>query len=240
MPLEWMHWDTIQRRSISTAYTYYENPERILAKITSGSWSYKTRRTFYHIRDTALMSLIYLTSARIGEVTRSYVTLVLERDPLQPKKVLKRQQAKTSSVMASQFQESPDGDLLLTRLPIHKRYVSTVKDYPSRDPIILPMTGDLARFTELIVDYLDLLKEGEELFKFLPQRAYTIIHHITGETCHWLRAMSLKMRLRLYGMNIAVVQRFSGHKTIEELLKYLQEAEEAFTVKQADFTKLRT
>jgi len=100
--------------------------------------------------------------------------------------------------------------------------IEKMEDYPLRSEIPFPLKGGLTIFTDPIVQYLDLLEDEEELFKFGTKRAWQIVNHITGEFPHYLRDMGLKMWLRLFDKDIVRLQNFSGHKRISNLAKYLQ------------------
>jgi len=52
-----------------------------------------------------------------------------------------------------------------------------------------------------------------------------------------LREMGLKFRLRLYDKNIKQVQDFSGHRSIENLLRYLAEVEDTQAILGYKFHK---
>lgn len=98
------------------------------------------------------------------------------------------------------------------------------EEYPRREPISLPLTGALTAFTNPIVEYLSALPPRRELFMFGRSRGYQIVNHCTGgEFPHYLREMGLKMWLRLFGKDLSMLQDFSGHKKVENLMHYLQE-----------------
>lgn len=121
--------------------------------------------------------------------------------------------------------------------------LNIVDDYPVRREIELPLIGGfISNFTKAIVSYVRQLKDEEELFKFKYRRGWQIVTHCTtpldekgnpvldddgkplpGEMQHYLRDMGLKFRSRIYDRNIKDLQKFSGHRRIENLAKYLGE-----------------
>lgn len=164
----------------------YKSPSQIAAIIRHNKWPYKTRRDFYHTRDLALASLLFLTSGRINEVLR---------------------------VSKDQFEEyEPDPEILLLR----SFYVSKrKKGKPHPTPTIpLPRVGSMGQLTRFVEDYLEMLEPGEKLFKFSRARAWAIIRHITkkpgavgpGYWCHWFRAQSLSYQVNLIRSTIAVAK----------------------------------
>jgi hypothetical protein len=50
------------------------------------------------------------------------------------------------------------------------------------------LKGERAALTQIVADYLQLLKPEDELFNFGRTRALQITHSILGIPCHWLRA----------------------------------------------------
>ena len=78
-------------------------------------------------------------------------------------------------------------------------------------------------------------------------KRFQIVSHCTklpgeeqGLMPHYLREMDLKFRLRLYDKNIKQVQDFSGHRSIENLLRYLAEVEDTQAILGYKFHKEET
>jgi len=104
-------------------------------------------------------------------------------------------------------------------------HVQKIENYPLRNEIPLPLEGGLSKFTGLIVNYLDSIDDGEELFKFKRSRAHQIVKHTTGEMNHYFRDMGLKLYARLLDRNLKDLQDFSGHQRVDNLMKYLGEGQ---------------
>jgi len=206
-----------KRRSVEKDYGFFDPPDVVWEKINYARWDYAENEDFYHLRDLALMCLLYMTASRVREICRFSNRHV---------KGPKAGTIKAPSVTKDQFVIL--GDLLAVRnlRVIKRRNVKSLSDYGHRPEIYLPLKGDLSVFTKPVVEYLEYLEPNEELFKFGGVRAYQIVTYCTGgEFPHYLREMGLKMWLRVYGFNIVQLQTFSGHKRVENLIRYLKEAE---------------
>lgn len=213
VPLPWF----VKRRSIERDYRFYDPPGIVWKKINHDTWPYATKKIFYYLRDKALMCLLYLSCSKISEIVRADVRA-----------------GSLPSVNKSQF-VNVENFLMLRNLPIVKhnydqkggRWVKVVvpEDYPRREEIDLPLTGGLSVFTEPVFRYLEYLEEEEELFKFHTKRAHQICRRCTGEFPHYFRDMGLKLRLRLFDKHLVQLKQFSGHKRIENLVRYLEEAQ---------------
>lgn len=211
MPQPWLK--DIKRRSVEMDYQYYDPPRIIYKKIQRDPWPYKTHIEYYTLRDRALMCLLYLTCARITEVTRGRVRVGM-----------------TTGITKGQFAYLDDF-IMVRNLPIFKRKfvqrggkwssVDSITDYPHRIELPLPLKGDLSLFTLEIHNYLQYLRDDEELFKFLRYRGFKIIRRVTGEFPHYFRSMGLKMWLRLFSNDLVRLQSFSGHRQIQGLARYL-------------------
>lgn len=165
----------------------YKSPAQIVTIIRHNKWPYKSRkRDFYHTRDLALASLLFLTSGRVNEILR---------------------------VTKDQFEEyEPDNEiLLLSSFYVSKRKAG--KSHPT-PTIPLPRVGALGPLTGFVEDYLELLGPEDKLFRFSRARAWAIIRHITklpgakqpGMWCHWFRAQSLSYQVNLLRSTIAVAK----------------------------------
>jgi len=67
MPQSWLI--GAKKRSIEKD-KFYDPPNIIWEKINQGVWPYKRYVEFYHRRDLALMSTLYLTCSRVIEIVR--------------------------------------------------------------------------------------------------------------------------------------------------------------------------
>ena len=147
---------------------YYPSPSEILEDILNNHWPYKRKDTkqFYIIRDRALISILYLLGLRISEAL---------------------------GLIRKQFifpdEEGGKPNAIYVRSIELKK--SRVKGRPRRIRFrdgYLPLTGERAKLTELVVQYLKLLRPDQKLFPFTRQRAWQIITAMTPHTCHWFRA----------------------------------------------------
>lgn len=219
-----------KRRTIEKDFQFYDGPDVIWDKINGDPWPYKTHQEFYETRDRAYMSLSYLTVCRVSELCRAD----LKGAGYKP------------SIRKNQFYYNEEG-LNLRGVIILKRRelvngewvaIRDLSHYPLRKEIHLPLIGGLSRFTELIIEYLNMLtNDRDELFKFRRSRAYQIVNHCTkmteeeekeedrGIMPHYFRDMGLKLYARVLDRNIKDLMEFSGHAQVETLMKYLGEGQ---------------
>lgn len=72
-----------------------------------------------------------------------------------------------------------------------KRKKKNRKYLAIRDEVPLTKKGPLARFTELVLEYLELLEKSDaKLFMFGRSRAWQIVNHVTGKWRHFFRSQS--------------------------------------------------
>ena len=234
MPQPWL--EGIKRRSVEFDFRYYDPPGRIWEILNRQTWEYKKNPVIHKVRDLALMSVLYWSSSRISEIVRAsiYQTTNGELQHI----------GDLPSVKTSQFVKVEKDFLNLRDLRIMKRQVQQVDDYPKRNEIRFPLSGDLSTFTEPLLEYLEYLGPNDELFHFKNKRGYPIVSHCTklpnadqGLMPHFLREMGLKFRLRLYDKNVKQLQDFSGHSSIENLLRYLAEVEDVQAILGNKFHK---
>jgi len=141
----------------------YPRVQDIYNKLAYGkSLDYKSDMDYYLRRDRALVAETYLLAGRISEVLR-----LEKKQHILEKEVILVQGIKLSK--------------------------AKMKDKPRRNQYrqeaFLPLTGDRARITQFVLDYLleDAPTEGK-IYKFGTRHALRITVALTGEPCHWLRA----------------------------------------------------
>lgn len=117
------------------------------------------------------MALLFLTAGRISEV----LSLTKEQFDFE---------ADQNFVIIRNM-------ILVKRLKTRKGKPMKHKTAPIRDEVPLSLKGNLAKFTKLVLDYLDLIKESKDkLFGFKRHRAWQIVNHVTGQWCHWFRSQA--------------------------------------------------
>jgi hypothetical protein len=206
------------RRGIEYDYNFYDPPATILRMLQHGpTWPYSFRHQGtaerYVARDRAAMAIEYLAALRASELVRADVAA-----------------GSKLSILSSQFNEDDPNWLKLRGAIVLKHGVPlSIEDYPKRVEIKFPRRGGLSSFTNIIQVYLDLVKvdtpilyqRGVELFGFKRARLYQIVNRATGYGPHYLRAQGLKLVSSLVHNNLADLKKFSGHSTLESLVKYL-------------------
>lgn len=176
--------------------------QQIYSLITAKEWPYKTRLQFHWTRDRALMALLFLTAGRISEVL---------------------------SLQKSQFDTEADQNftvvrnmLLVKRARLRMGKPVKHRTAPIRDEVPLPLHGPLAKFTEFVTEYLDLLGEKEKLFKFGRHRAWQIVKCVTGQWCHWFRSQSESYYGKYVFTSAFALRDFVGVSDIESLGPYVK------------------
>jgi hypothetical protein len=202
------------KRSVEADYRFYDPPEIILAKIRHPI-EYRRARDRLEVRDLALGSLIYMTTARITEIVGGPVKVGI-----------------LPGITPENFVED-QAFLKVRNLPVIKQkfflrgdqwiQINGPEDYPRRVEIPLPKAGGLSIFTKYIARHLENVKPGEPVFNISSTRGYTIIKDRTGEFPHYLRDMGLKLWYRLFSRDPFKLKEFSGHKRWENLERYMKE-----------------
>jgi len=206
----------IKKRSVEQDYRYYDSPPVIWDKINGPAWNYGTHQEFYETRDKAFMALAYLSTSRVSELCRADLKAGYKPSINKDQFHHEGDFVKLRGVIVLKRRERVDGEWT---------HIQDISHYPIRHEIPLPLKGGLSRFTQLIVEYLNLLVTGEELFRFKRGRAHQIVKHTTGEMNHYFRDMGLKLYARLLDRNIKDLMEFSGHAQVETLMKYLGEGQ---------------
>jgi len=177
--------------------------EQIHNLITSKEWPYKTQEDFYHARDKALMSLLFLTAGRISEV----LSLTKEQFDME---------ADRNFVIIRNM-------ILVKRLKTRKGKPVRHKTSPIRDEVPLPLRGPLSKFTRLVLDYLLLVDDPKaKLLKFGRHRAWQIVNYITGEWCHWFRSQAESYYGKYVFNTPFALRDFVGVTNIESLGPYVK------------------
>lgn len=171
------------------------SPTEMFELITSKHWPYKTNKEHFFTRDKALMALLYLTAGRISEV------LYLKK---------------------SQFQMDLDPDFIIIKNMIVVKRKKKRKYLPIRDEVPLPKKGTLKKFTNLVIDYLNLVEKVDiKLFSFNRSRAWQIVNYVTGKWCHFFRSQSESYYGKVFG-NIFALKDFvmvTDAKTLSQYVK---------------------
>lgn len=173
-------------------------------------WPYVYNRDEYLKRDRALLALLYVGALRISEALR-----------------LKR----------SQFHlEKENRRWVIRGVKLSKERL----DRPRRNrspyrEVWLPLKGERAPFTNMIMNYAVKLPEGADLFPFRTQaRAFQIVQSLTGADwdeqsrcfrgglwCHYLRAQGERYLYRGWNRNLFKVASYV-RVTPKTLIRYLE------------------
>lgn len=162
------------RRKTLKGIPYYPSPQELYdAILNSPGWPYKHESPSLVARDRALVALLYLTGLRVSEAIR---------------------------LTKGNF-ERKENHIYIKGIELSKVKVKgVVRRIQFRDAK-LPLIGERAHLTKLVMDYVDILENPEErLFPWSLEknqwgqiiggkRAWQVVKAILpNHTCHWLRA----------------------------------------------------
>jgi integrase len=175
--------EVIRRRSRRTLSEFdfenYPAPSEIYATIVeSKGWPYKVQDPRYQIRDRALVSTLYLGALRVSEALR---------------------------LRKRQFSFDDADKVVVKSVLVSKRQYAKSKS--NLRSVWLPKSGERARFTGLVMDWLELVPEGENdrLFPFGRTRAWQIVEAMTGKWNHYFRALGEAYLYDRWGADILAV-----------------------------------
>ena len=224
------------RRSVEKDYKFYDPPRVIYNKITQKVWCYSEDnldRDLLELRDLSYMCLLYGTTCRASELCRfdkynqtgrllfskpsvDTMQFHIEEGYLKFREVivLKRKEPVLDGNGNQVYDEQGK--------PQYK-IIEDLSKYPTRNEINFPLEGSFSIFTNHVLDYIEQLPKGAELYPFRYRRGWQIVNHVTGEMQHYLRSMGLKFYTRLLDRNLEDLKEFSGHARIQNLMTYLGE-----------------
>ena len=93
---------------------------------------------------------------------------------------------------------------------------------PFREEFPLAREGSLAKFTQLILEYILPLEAHEKLFPFSRYRGWAIATYITGKWPHWFRAQGERLYARLLGRDTLALKHLVNIVKIETLAQYVK------------------
>jgi len=232
MPQPWLK--DVKRRTLEDIKEFLR-PSQVYRLITAKSWlykgDYKHGKDFYETRDRALLSLVYLSCGRISEVlplTKNQflmdedpefiiivnMKVVKRKDTIKIKVCPKCEKVNHKEALFCSICGTDLKDLKVTEKKLKKKL-------PIRAEVPLPRKGPLAKFTELVMEYLNLLQqEDARLFSFGRRRAWQIAKHITGKWCHYFRSQGESWYGKIY--DVFGLKQFVGVASIETLSDYIQ------------------
>lgn len=217
-------------------YKFYDSPRVIYEKITNRTWPYSENnpsRGVLQLRDLAYMCLLYGATCRASELCR------FEKRNESGGLVISKPSVDTTQFhIEDDYLKFREVIILKRREPVldekgvqvydehHKPVYKVIEDldkYPTRNEINFPLEGSFSIFTNHVIDYIDQVPKGTELFPFKYRRGWQIVNYVTGEMQHYLRSMGLKFYTRLLDRNLEDLKEFSGHARIQNLMIYLGE-----------------
>jgi integrase len=147
----------------------------------SEGWPYKTDIEYYHIRDRALVSLLYVGELRISEAI---------------------------GLKLSQF-EIGYKEVFIKDIQLSKRKPGKVAYRNAH----LTLTGERAKFTKLILDYLNLLRvrNQERLFPFSLEKATYIVKGHLDKKGNQIKSVRMKGTHRAWEVVKAMLPNLTAH-----------------------------
>ena len=206
------------RRTLKDVKVYLSAKE-VYALITSKSCDYKTDETrdLYRKRDRALMAIDFVGAFRNNEPLLYHTN---------QKKKGHRLEVNEQALRKRNFVESPSG-LILQNAKISKRSEKVLRKIGARatirEDIVFPtFDHPLRPFTDLVLDYIVLLKDDDVLFRFGERRHHQIVKEVTGEWPHWLRSQGENWM----GHNVFVndplsLAKFVGVLNVQSVMPYV-------------------
>lgn len=158
----------------------------------------KRIRTSKSLRDRALMSLCYLTAARINE--------------LLPKKSIEYSGLKKSDI---EFVMKKNQRIMLVSLINEKNQTRKNKELP----IVIEKDKE---FVEIVEEYLNAIDENDVLFPFTKQRAWQIIWKYLKMNPHFIRHIRLSHLVLMYDYPDQKLIRFAGWSDSRPSKHYLE------------------
>ena len=140
----------------------YPSPQRLYDEMMGNSWDYKRDRESYLTRDRAFLSILYLLACRTSEALR---------------------------LTKGHFTIEESNVIIKPFLLSKSKRLGVPRKNQSREGY-LPLTGERNMFTDLVLKYLDTIKDEDTLlFTFTRHRAWEIALSTIPTYCdHWLRA----------------------------------------------------
>lgn len=141
-----------QRLTLEDMPSHIPTPDELYDELTaSPGWPYTTqeKKQAYLTRDRALPSIMYLAALRVSEVI-----------PL------------TKSQFSKPVHDAKRGDFMtIKEVVLAKRREGKIE----KNNIDIPLTGERAKFTDLILDYLETLEPEQRLFPWSLRKTRTIV-----------------------------------------------------------------
>jgi hypothetical protein len=206
------------RRTLKDVQVYLSAKE-VYDLITSKTHNYKDDETRERLekRDRALMAIDFVGAFRNNETLLYHTNQAKKGD---------REEINMQALRKRNFVESPSG-LILQNGKISKRSEKVLRKIGARatirEDIVFPRYDHpLKPFTDLVEDYLVMLKEDDVLFRFGERRHHQIVKEITGEWPHWLRSMGENW----YGHNVFIndplsLAKFVGVLNVQSVMPYV-------------------
>jgi integrase len=142
------------------------------------------------IRNRALISFLFITGARVGEIV----------------KIVRKNQVEFVEVSGKKF-------MIVNDVPIEKRRQKIKRNIPIN-------IEREQRFVDAFMRYIGLLEDNDVIFNINRVRAFQIIQKYTGKGCHFLRHSRLTNLRTEYGFDGIDQMNFTGWASPEQAVTY--------------------
>lgn len=201
-----------KNRRVLSDIKEYPTPQEFIQKIKAYRGKYKTHQDFYTKRDRALAVILFICQLRKSEAHR----LTKQQFKPDPFRVV-------SVKLSKAEKRSQTTGQIITRKDAYRK------------EILLPLTGKLGEYGQIVQEYLELIKKPDtRLFPFKDEcgRTNQIIGEMLNIPPHWERAFGENLLYELFDYDLIAVANYVQvdprtlskyiHRTPKKYLKKLK------------------
>lgn len=149
-----------------------------------------------HKRNRALITMLYITAGRVGEIVSKGNTIGVHKKNIE-------------------IVQKDGRSIMLLTVPNEKNNERKWKDLP------IPLDEEI-EYVRTIRNYIKKLSFNDALFRITTGYAWQISRKELGYNCHWLRHIRLSHLVLYYDFNAFLLQMFAGWSDIRPAKKYME------------------